>query len=154
MPGRILVVANETAPGTDLHRAVSRLAGGEPAEVLVVAPALNGWVSTWANDIIGARAAAQERLDIVVAALEDDGLEAKGEVGDGNPLVAIEDALRVFPADAIVVSTHPPGRSRWLARSLISKVQKKFELPVTHVVVDLDAGRVELVEPATVAEER
>jgi len=151
MPARILVVANETCPGTDLHRAVVRLAGGEPSEVLIVAPALNGWVSTWANDIDGARQAAQDRLDDMVRALREDGLEANGEVGDGNPLVAIEDALRVFPAEAIVISTHPPGRSRWLARSLVSRVQRRFELPVTHVVVDLEHHSVELHEPEAVA---
>jgi hypothetical protein len=150
MPARILVVANETCPGTDLHRAVVRLAGGEPSEVLIVAPALNGWVSTWANDVDGAHHAAQERLDEIVRALREDGLEASGEVGGGNPLVAIEDALRVFPAEAIVVSTHPPGRSRWLARSLVSRVERRFELPVTHVVVDLETNSVELHEPATI----
>ena len=152
MPARILVVANETCPGTDLHRAVVRLAGGEPSEVLIVAPALNGWVSTWANDIDGARQAAQVRLDEMVRALREDGLEASGEVGDGNPLVAIEDALRVFPAEAIVVSTHPPGRSRWLARSLVSRVERRFELPVTHVIVDLEHDSVEVREPEAVAE--
>src|SRR5215207_5740996 len=153
MPARILVVANETCPGTDLHRAVVRLAGGEPSEVLIVAPALNGWVSTWANDIDGARQAAQHRLDDMVRALREDGLEARGEVGDGNPLVAIEDALRVFPAEAIVISTHPPGRSRWLARSLVSRVQRRFEQPVTHVVVDLEHRSVELHEPEVVAKQ-
>jgi GABA permease len=150
MPARILVVANETCPGTDLHRAVVRLAGGEPSEVRIVAPALNGWVSTWANDIDGARQAAQERVEERGQALRADGLEAEGEVGDGNPLVAIEDTLRVFPAEAIVVSTHPPGRSRWLARSLVSRVEKRFERPVTHVIVDLEHDRVELREPEAV----
>jgi hypothetical protein len=151
MPARILVVANETCPGTDLHRAVARLAGGAPSEVLLIAPALNGWVSTWANDVDGARQAAQDRVDDMVRALREDGLEATGEVGDGNPLVAIEDALRVFPADAIVVSTHPPGRSRWLARSLVSRVERRFELPVTHVVVDLEHHTIEVHEPEAVA---
>ena len=48
------------------------------------------------------------------------GLKAKGEIGDSDPNVAIEDALRVFPADEIVISTHPAERSRWLERGVVS----------------------------------
>jgi hypothetical protein len=147
MPDRILVVANETCPGAELHRAVVQLAGGKPSEVVVIAPAVNGWLQTWATDVDSAIDAARLRVQEAVKALRDEGLQASGDVGDGNPLVAIEDALRVFDAEAIVVSTHPPGRSRWLSRDLVGKVQKRFELPVTHVVVDLEHDTVE-VRPA------
>ena len=109
MPDRILVVANETCPGAELHRAVVQLAGGKPSEVMVIAPAVNGWLQTWATDVDGAIEQAHQRVDAAVKALRDEGLQATGDVGDGNPLVAIEDALRIFDAEAIVVSTHPPG---------------------------------------------
>ena len=48
--------------------------------------------------------------------------------------MAIEDALTEFPADTIVISTHPAERSRWLKKDLIEQARKKFERPVIHVV--------------------
>ena len=65
-------------------------------------------------------------------------IEARGEVGDGDPLQAIEDALRTFGADEIVISTHPAGRSNWLERGVVGAARERFDVPVTHVVVDLD----------------
>ena len=49
-----------------------------------------------------------------------------------------EDALRVFGADEIVLSTHPEGRSHWLERGVVDSVRERFDVPVTHVVVDLE----------------
>ena len=67
------------------------------------------------------------------------GLRARGQVGDSEPLVAIEDALAEFPADEIVISTHPPQRSRWLEHGVVERAREEVDLPVTHVVVDLEA---------------
>ncbi len=39
----------------------------------------------------------------------------------------------------IIVSTHPEGRSNWLERGVVSSVRERFAVPITHVVVDLDA---------------
>ena len=64
--------------------------------------------------------------------------QARGEVGDGDPLQAIEDALRTFGADEIVISTHPEGRSNWLERGIVEKARERFAVPITHVVVDLE----------------
>ena len=94
----------------------------------------------WASDEDGARAAAQERLDASLAQLRRDGVQAEGEVGDGDPLQAIEDALRTFGADEIVISTHPEGRSHWLERNVVGAARDRFDVPITHVVVDLEAA--------------
>jgi GABA permease len=67
--------------------------------------------------------------------MRDAGVEADGEVGDGDPLQAIEDALRTFRPDELIVSTHPPGRSHWLERGVVEKARERFALPVTHVTV-------------------
>jgi GABA permease len=67
------------------------------------------------------------------------GLEAEGEIGDGDPLQAIEDALRTFQPDELIVSTHPLGRSHWLERGVVEAARERFALPLTHVIVDLDA---------------
>jgi len=37
-----------------------------------------------------------------------------------------------------VISTHPEGRSNWLAHDLVGRAEQQFHLPVTHVVVDLE----------------
>ena len=144
-PYRVLVVANETVGGRELRdRIRAAVEGHDGAEVLVVTPALNSPLRHWVSDEDGARAAAQQRLDESVARLSEDGLSVRGTIGDGEPLQAIEDALRTFGADSIVISTHPPGRSHWLEQGLVEQARQRFELPVDHVVVDLAADRSEL----------
>lgn len=136
---RILVIANETVGGTTLLDVLRDKADGVREEMLLVCPALNSRVRTWTSDEDGARAAAQDRLDASLARLGKAGVAARGEIGDGDPLQALEDALRVFPADEIVVSTHPPGRSHWLEQGVVEQARVRFDVPVTHVVVDLAA---------------
>jgi len=138
---RILVVANETVGGETLRRELERRSQGKSTQVLVVCPALNSPLRHWASDEDGARAAAQVRLEASLARLREAGIEAQGEVGDGDPLQAIEDGLRTFGADEVVISTHPEGRSHWLARGIVSTARTRFAVPITHVVVDLEAER-------------
>ena len=135
---RILVVANETVVGRALRAEVVSRAREGDAEVLVVSPALNTRIRHWTSDEDDARAAAQDRLDESLAALAADEVDARGRVGDDDPIQAIEDSLRVFGADEIVISTHPPGRSNWLERGVVDRARERFDLPITHVVVDLE----------------
>jgi hypothetical protein len=134
---RILVVANETVGGRTLREMIRERSEDVQEEVLVVCPALNSPLRTWTSDEDGARAAAQERLDASLARLRDAGINARGEVGDGDPLQAIEDALRTFGADEVILSTHPEGRSHWLERGVVESARERFDVPITHVVVDL-----------------
>jgi nucleotide-binding universal stress UspA family protein len=136
---RILVIANETVAGRALREAVEDAAEGNRANVLVVSPALNSPLRHWASDEDGARAAAEERLQHSIAELDKLGISARGEVGDADPVQAIEDALRTFGADVIVISTHPEGRSNWLERGVVATARERFAVPITHVVVDLEA---------------
>src|SRR5712691_11402754 len=138
---RILVVANETVGGHTLRSMILEKSSGVRGEVLVVTPALNSPLRHWVSDEDQARAAAQERLEASLARLAEAGVQARGEVGDGDPLQAIEDALRTFGADEIVISTHPPGRSNWLERGVVEKARERFAVPITHVVTDLKAER-------------
>ena len=138
---RILVVANETVGGDELFAAITERAAGVDEEVLVVCPALNSPLRHWVSDEDGARAAAQRRLDATLGRLEAAGVDARGVVGDGDPLQAIDDALRTFGADEIVISTHPIGRSNWLERGVVSGAKERFEVPIRHVVVDLEGER-------------
>lgn len=138
---RILVVANETVAGEELLATIRERAAGHAADILVVSPALNSKLRHWASDDDGARQAAQTRLESSLVRLAAVGLSARGEVGDSDPVQAVEDALRMFGADEIVLSTHPPGRSHWLERGVVEAVRERFVVPVTHVVVDLEAQR-------------
>ena len=135
---RVLVVANETVGGDELVSAISTLALTQTTRFLVVCPALNTRLKTWTSDEDPARDAAQKRLDATLARLGSVGINAHGEVGDGDPLVAIEDAVHTFHPDEIVISTRPAGRSNWLERGVVDSVRVRFDVPVTHVVVDLE----------------
>jgi hypothetical protein len=107
--------------------------------VLVVAPAHTARLRFLVSDIDSGIAQADERVKASVAGLRAAGLrEVRGEVGDSDPLLAIEDALRTFPADELIVSTHPQGRSNWLEKRVVKRAEERFELPITHVVVDLE----------------
>lgn len=135
---RVLVVANETVGGQELLDAIGELALAAKTEFLVVSPALTSRLKTWTSDEDPARAEAQRRLDETLAHLAAVGIHARGQVGDVDPLVAIEDAMRLFHPDEVVISTHPEGRSNWLERGVVAAVRERYDVPVTHVVVDLE----------------
>ncbi len=136
---RILVIANETVGGRELLDCLERKAEGVDEKVLVVTPALNSPLRHWVSDEDAARAAAEKRLEASLAKLHAAGIDARGEIGDGDPLQAIEDAVRTFRPDEVIISTHPEGRSHWLERGVVSRTRERFDVPVTHVVVDLEA---------------
>jgi hypothetical protein len=136
---RILVIANETVGGAKLREEIRQRAEGFREQVLVVCPALNSPLRHWASDDDAARAAAQERLGRSLAQFSEAGIDARGEVGDSEPLQAMEDALRTFGADEIIISTHPEGRSNWLEKGVVTGARERFAVPITHVVVDLEA---------------
>ncbi len=140
---RVLVVANETVAGEELLSTISTLALSQRTSFLVVCPALNSRLKTWTSDEDPARAAAQKRLGDTLERLASVGIDARGEVGDGDPLVAIDDAVRTFSPGEIVISTHPPGRSNWLEHGVVDSVRARYDVPVTHVVVDLEAQALE-----------
>jgi hypothetical protein len=139
---RVLVIANRTCPCPTLADEVARRASAAPTEVLVVAPALNSRLRHWLSDVDEAVARARERLDLAIIAMRRRGVVARGDIGDADPLLAIEDALASFPADEIVIATLPKGRSNWIERGLVEKATARFGVPLTHLVSSYD-----LVEP-------
>jgi hypothetical protein len=144
---RILVVANETVGGKALLEEIQRRSDGM-AEVMVVVPALTASaLEHWSSDVDRALADARERLDASLIAMRDAGISARGQVGDHHePSAAIEDALGEFAADELIISTHPPSRSRWLESGVVDRARREVPLPVTHVIVDLEAETA-VVEP-------
>lgn len=145
---RILVVANQTAAGRELLEEIRNRCRGVDCEVLLVSPAMvHSRAERWASDIDEGLDLARERMARSVTALRGVGVDVRAEVGDPDPNMAIEDALRMFPADEIVISTLPPGESKWLEHDVVERTRREVDLPMTHVVVDLDAERAQLARP-------
>jgi hypothetical protein len=141
---RILVIANETVGGETLREEIRRRAEDYEERVRVICPTLLSRVRFVASDEDAARAQAQERLAHSLSRLREIGVNCDGEVGEADPLQAIEDQLRTFGADEIIISTHPEGRSLWLERGIVQGARERFDVPITHVVVDLEAEREEI----------
>lgn len=135
MTRRLLLVANEAADDDVLRAAVGIHAGGG-TDVLVIAPALNTRIGFWAGDDRRSRRHAEERLSSSLRSLAAAEIEAEGFVADADPLLAIEDALRRFDADRIMITTQPEGRSNWRARGIVGRARQRFDRPIEHLVVD------------------
>jgi len=122
---RVLLVANDAVGDAAITET--------DAEVLVVAPALSGRLDYWSGDD-RARRDAERRLADSLNALDRNGLALDGLVGDADPLLAIEDSLRLIDADVIVIATDPGRRPNWLERELVARAERRFAKPVVHVV--------------------
>lgn len=139
---RILVVANQTVGGKALLEEISNRSRGRKAEIRVVTPALTtSKLDHWASATDEAAEDARKRLEDSLGTLAGNGIQATGTIGDSDPNVAIRDALLAFGADEIVISTHPPGRSRWIEHGVVERAREEIDLPISHVVVDLEAER-------------
>jgi hypothetical protein len=136
---RILVIANETVQGGALRDRIAEKSKGFRTQVLVVTPALNSPLRHWVSDEDGARDDAEVRLAATLRTLEGAGIEARGEVGDADPVQALDDACRTFGPDEIIISTHPEGRSQWLETGVVERARERVDVPITHVIVDLSA---------------
>lgn len=134
---RYLVVANQTLAGEALASKIRELARRERCSFHIVVPATPPRDHAWTEG--EARATARRRLEVALSRFRTLALEADGEVGDASPMLAIEDALREHgPFDAVVLSTLPPGMSRWLRLDLPHRVGSVFGLPVHHVIGELE----------------
>ncbi|HYU60362.1 MAG TPA: hypothetical protein VEK39_06365 [Solirubrobacterales bacterium] len=142
----VLVVATAPIEGAAAVEAVASARsreGGDEASVLVVAPALNTTVSHWLSDLRRARLEAQERLAVSLAVLTTAGIEARGSVGDTDPLQATEDALRSFAAGEVVFVTRPGSDER-----VVREVRRRLDRRVAQVDGAEPAARRASAQPA------
>ncbi len=132
-----LVVANQTLAGQPLADKVTELMAAGPCRFHLVVPATHPHHHmTWTEG--GAVALARERLDDALVRLRALGADVDGNVGDERPVDAVGDAIRAGPPfDVIIVSTLPPGLSRWLGQDLPHRLERRFALPVMHVVSEV-----------------
>ena len=129
---KILAITAEPISGEALKGAVD----ADDAEVLVVAPALNTKTRFWLSDPDPAIERAEDVAKETEERMEEDGVDAVGETGESDPLLAIQDALATFAADEIVLVTHPEGRRNWLEDGVVGDAQERFDVPVRHLVID------------------
>jgi hypothetical protein len=155
VPHRILVVANETVGGRALIDKVKQLAeaamdAGKQFHVTVTCPQ-NQPKSGYVIYDDSVRSAAENRLKTTLAQLREVGIDADGEVMDPDPYAAAMDAFEHYGADEIVISTHPETRSGWLRKHLVDRVRESVDVPVEHVVVDLEAEGTDITHTLVVA---
>jgi hypothetical protein len=127
---RVLVSTAEPISAELLRSVVGGLA--DDAEVLVVSPATTrSPLRFWVSDVDAAIAHAEQVQTETVERLSEAGVDAAGAVGDSEPLQAIEDALRTFPADRIVVIEHERGARDYREDGdLPARARERFGLPV------------------------
>jgi hypothetical protein len=120
----------------------------EGAEVLVVSPATNqSKLAFWVSDPDEAIHEAEVAQEETVERLEEEGVDAAGDTGESEPARAIEDALATFPADEIVIITHPEGEQAPLEGDLFEQARREFAPPITHLSVgDADGVHGEAVD--------
>ena len=152
--GNYLVVANQTLGGDQLMAEVRQRATAGPSSFYVIVPntrlddggrladvgaAPRGAVPPGASSAVAvedehrATLIAQSRLNQALSQLRSEGLEVQGDIGDPEPLTAIEDALADQRFDEIIISTLPSGISHWLRMDLPQRAERKFKLPVTTI---------------------
>lgn len=131
---RLLAVAHQTAETDEFLAAVRSAAQSDHAEVVLLVPATPvKHLASWTQG--ESRAIAQEKADAARGLLVESGVDVvDARIGDPDPYQAIIDALNIEDFDRIVISTFPPGISRWLGADLINRLGRSIDVPVTHVV--------------------
>src|SRR6476646_10839959 len=118
-----LVVANQTVEDEHLLDLIkSRSAEGRQRFVLILPQGEGGEGDPY------------ERLAHVLRKLEEEGVDAVGQVVHPDPFTAIQNAVRWYPVDDIIISTFEPERSGWLRADLVGRVRSATGKPVEHVV--------------------
>jgi hypothetical protein len=105
------------------------------SEILVVAPVLPGRLDLWTSDTDRARYQADARLDAVLGQMDELDVRVEGRVGDETPLTALDDAVRSFRPDHILIALRGPQDDGWQERGLVDQVRRRFGLPLTVFVV-------------------
>jgi hypothetical protein len=130
---KILVLTTEPVTADQLRAALPADSNPEDAEVMVVAPALHkNALRFWVSDADEAISKADDVSHQSVEQLGADGVSASGDTGEGDPDEAIEDALKTFPADRILIFTHPDSEQRYKEGVDPDELQKRFGVPVTQ----------------------
>lgn len=131
---RILVVGNRGLEDEALCEEVCRRAGGPDAEVMILAPVrASSTVAVIADDLDAESGRARGRVEEALLEMRRHGVEAGGHVDiDAEPMEAILDGLREYPADEVVLLTGP--EAGWSdAEALAERIRREVGVRVTEV---------------------
>src|SRR5947209_10231880 len=99
---KLLVLTSEPITAQQLRDALPDEVDPEDAQVMLVAPALQGSpLKFWFSDADEAIARAERVRHESLEDLDAAGIQATGDTGESDPALAIQDALNTFPADRI-----------------------------------------------------
>jgi len=133
---KVLVLTSEPITAQRLRDALGAEADPGDAEVMVVAPALaDSALKFWMSDADDAIARAEGVRRASVDRLGEEGVPASGDTGEADPHTAIEDALKTFDADRIVLFTHASEDRRYREDLDDVEIAERFGRPVDHAVV-------------------
>jgi hypothetical protein len=118
-----LVIANQTVGDQQLLDLIKSRAGDRHHRFVLILPQGEG-----------AEGDPYERLAQVLRRLEDEGVDAVGQVVHPDPFTAIQNAVQYYPIDDIIISTFAPERSGWLRADLVGRVKSATGKPVEHVI--------------------
>jgi hypothetical protein len=135
MAKKIIALVTEPVSGEALKSAVGAETA-EEAEVLVVAPALNSKMRFLTSDPDDAIARAEAVQEETVERLDEEGIDAAGDTGESDPLLALQDALATYDADEIVLFMHGSGGRNWQEEGVVDEARERFGRPVTQLVVE------------------
>ena len=128
---RILVVAQEGLGGEQLIELLDSRQPDCASQVFVVVPALSGSIKQLANDDRDEIAAAGEDLERLVGEIEAEGRAVSGIVGDSDPRLALEDSLRQFSADEVVIVNPPRSEMEHHEAAATERALEDVALPVS-----------------------
>jgi hypothetical protein len=130
---RLLAVAHQTAETAEFLEAVRSAAAADSEVVLLVPATPVKHLTSWTSG--ESRAIARERADSARRLLEETGVAViDAQVGDPDPYQAILDVVGAADFDRVIVSTFPPGISRWLGADLINRLGRSLDIPLTHII--------------------
>lgn len=130
---RLLVLATDPVDADDVRDALDEDVDG--AEVLVVSPAVSeSAVAFWMSDADEAIAEAESVARETAEALSAEGAQARGQTGESDPLLALQDALATYPADRVVVFARGEDEAqRYQEDELAEQARARFDVPVDVV---------------------
>jgi hypothetical protein len=148
----VLAFLNEVAGGRRLLETLRQRTSDGAASVAVAAPQ-NQPVAGQIVDQDEVREAAQSRVEVTQAVLSEFGVEAVGVVMDPDPPLALDDAVRAFSPDEILISCLADTRFGLLRRDLVEWAKGRYEVPVVHIPVRIedDAVRWDVTHTLVVA---
>jgi hypothetical protein len=133
------VVTSEPSISQPVREEIERRGKGRTIQTMVVIPALvENRFQHAAGDVDDAIERASQQRDEVADEIEGVGstLITEPRIGDSDPLLAVEDGLREFPADEILIVTRPEGQAGWMEEDLFERAREKFDPPIAHFIVD------------------